>query len=173
MQAWQTDHAEANRFLPNAVGLIQLAFPDCGEVTSTELDERDTKEATDLVTASGLCIGWRNRYDSPKRDRQYRDLTIRYRRPTGTPTEIHKVLDGYSSHYVYTFVGLPPLPSDRFCEWAVFDMDRFRTLWPELEPWGDVRENVDRSSHLIGWPIEELADRPGLVLRWGGIRLTT
>lgn len=68
------------------------------------------------------------------------EFTVRYDRPSGVPSELEKILDGWGDVYVYGFESEPG--SDRLFPWLAADLGVFRNYvagggWLRLKPNGD------------------------------------
>ncbi len=151
-QGWQSDKAEADRFLPEAERVIRLKQPDLAFVRIAP-DHQDQNEALDLIVDAQRWA-WRHR----RPDCRFRDLTIRYKRRLNE-TEWAKIQKGYGDYYLYSFTTDTSWTEERFSEWFIVDMNLLRTLRDELVELADIRYNPDGSSSFLAWSIELLRDR--------------
>lgn len=101
---------------------------------------KDVTQATDMLikTQGSISIAIRLRRQTVA----YRDLTIRYSRPTQAPTEIHKIQEGYGDYYLYGWTEGMEIP-----EWMFIDLDALRRsgLLDRQKP----IHNYDNSSTFI------------------------
>lgn len=74
-----------------------MAFGQVSMIVATP--DEDMKENTDLRWR-GLRVAWRRRAISVDK---YKQVSIRYRRRSGTSTERDKILDGTSKAHLYVF----------------------------------------------------------------------
>lgn len=110
-------------------------------------EERDTREATDLIIeVTGGSVAVRIRRSNTR----FRDLTIRSRRPSGVPTELYKIRKGFGDWYLYGWTD-----NGYISEWILIDLNQMRST-ELLEKVRREIPNVDRSSWFIAIPISEL-----------------
>jgi hypothetical protein len=122
--------------------------------------EDDRKRATDLIvmTAKDIRIGCRVRRHEHI-DRYGHQFTIRTSRPSGMPTELEKILDGWGDYLIY---GFADADETALVRWLLGDLDVFRRYcarwkadFPDTMP-GELCRNRDGSS-------EFRAFSPGLI----------
>lgn len=110
-------------------------------------ETRDTKEATDLIIeVTGGSVAVRVRRSNTR----YRDLTIRSRRPSGIPTELHKLREGFCDWYLYGWTD-----NGHISEWILVDLNQMRNT----ELFDKARReisNPDRSSWFVAISLGEL-----------------
>lgn len=110
-------------------------------------ETRDTKEATDLIIeVTGGSVAVRVR----RSDTRFRDLTIRSRRPSGIPTELHKIRQGFGDWYLYGWTD-----NGHISEWILVDLNQVRNTGL-LEKVRRGIPNFDGSSCFIAISISEL-----------------
>ena len=151
-QGWQADKAIADQFLPEARRVILLKQPGLSKVRISD-DQQDQEEALDLIVDAQRWA-WRLR----RPDCRWRDLTIRYRRPTGHVTEWAKIMDGYGDYYLYSWTTDDSWLLRRFSEWAVIDLSALRQNASALFDAAEQQRNKDGSSTFLAWPIGVLRD---------------
>ena len=160
MREWERQKADADRFLPEARRVIAVV---AGELIQVEIATtyEDRNEATDLVVDNIRAWSWRLRFPSCK----YRDFTIRSALANGSPdTELAKLLNGYGDFYLYSWTDVQHWERQRFSEWAIINLDTFRTQWVELDAVAKKERNKDGGSSFLAWPIGVLQDQ-GVVAR--------
>ena len=133
-------------------------------ITEASADEDQTHN-TDLVvlTLDRLRVACRIRTHKYVRNLDYRNqFTIRASRPSGTETELAKVLAGWGDYILYGFAGEH---GNNLCAWMLGDLRVFR-LWhhrqlallpPRTYP-GQGRSNGDGSSTFRAYQIDDLPD---------------
>jgi hypothetical protein len=110
--------------------------------------EQDMKQATDfIVHIKGGMVAVRIRRDVAN---NYRDLTIRSKRPSGVETELQKIKKGFADFYLYIWTS-----KDSIIDWWLVDINKMRIAGlfdaPRREIW-----NKDKSSAFIAIAINEL-----------------
>ena len=114
------------RFVDHAMDILGRVLQRGRVATERE----DLKQATDFVLmpfnggAAALRVRrhWARLYAG--------EITIRAHRPSGTETEVDKILEGHGDYMVYGW-GIWN-GRDRMCSWAVIDLDRLRLRLPAL-----------------------------------------
>jgi hypothetical protein len=154
---WQDDKAWSARFIPQmqrhlAPLLIKVAQPDDDILRNTDLV---TLEVDGKVRVA--CRVRRHEYLSRYGD----EFTLRCTRPTGTMTEIDKVLSGWGD---YLFYGFADASESDLATWFVGDLQVFREWvtryrrkfsdWP-----GELRRNHDGSSAFMAFSIVDVDPR--------------
>lgn len=151
----------ADGYLPE-IGRVIRSYPVVGSIVSIKVanDEQDRQCATDyIVTVSNGDIGCRIR--EWKYWKLYGDITLRYERPSGIPTEFEKILNGYGRWYLYAWA-----KGDGFGAWVFIDLDKLRESGLLEEDHIPIW-NKDRSSSFIYLKVDRLA-RHGCVVAAGG-----
>jgi hypothetical protein len=154
---WQADKAWSDRFVPEIKSILGTVLIDVAE------SDDDVTRNTDLITLtmrSGLRIACRvrkHRYLAAYAD----EFTIRCSRPSGTETEIDKLLAGWGD---YLFYGFANADETALAAWFVGDLRVFREWfawylrvfndWP-----GDLRHNRDGSSKFLVFGIHDVDRR--------------
>lgn len=113
--------------------------------------EADTMEATDFlifhikpikVAARLRTFAYLERYPD--------EFTIRYSRPSGVPTEIHKIRQGLVDYLFYGFVNDT---EDKIIKYFIGDLGIFRNQEPKPIV---IKRNIDRSSELAAYSLKSL-----------------
>lgn len=152
---WQDDKAKTDRLLPSVKRILGQ------HLISTAPFEEDAKRNTDLIVLSlnSIRIGVRIRSFDYWLNPQYRDeFTIRCSRPTGTTTELDKIIEGWGDYFFYGFanqnytdlLGYMLGDLNIFRSWRIQELNRTHT-----EP-GSVKPNHDGSSEFRIYKIERL-----------------
>jgi hypothetical protein len=105
MRTYQGDRALSDRFLPDIKR--HLAPYVDGNPVIVASDDLDQKKATDLV-AGDVRIAYTVRSMSSYWPQYRRQFTVRFKRDSGTKTELAKIAEG---HCDWKFYGFP-----RWCE---------------------------------------------------------
>ena len=125
--------------------------------------ELDWKQATDFAVFNVRPFKVAARLRTHRFLKKYsEEFTIRWLRPSGVATEIHKIRQGFGDYMIYGFVSED---ESHIVQYFIGDLDVFR----EREPapifigWNDPPD-----SQLAAWRINQLP--PSFVLKkWGGI----
>ena len=151
LPAWKRDKVWSDRFGSYVRGLLGQQF------FKPAADWQDQREATDfdfVLTMSRITVACRLRTIGYLARFPY-DVTVRATRPSGTPTELDKILAGFASHMLYGF-GDDTGDRPRIPRWIILSMDAFRLAYPELT---SVKQaNSDGSSDFLAFDARELAD---------------
>lgn len=150
--SWQQDKRWSDRFLPEIKQILGLHL--IGEPPI----EEDAERNTDLMVLKmeAVRIGCRIR----KHDYYQRyghEFTIRAGRPSGTKTELAKIIEGWGQYFFYGFAD----PSEtRLHSWMLADMNVFRSwynrcLFDGKHP-GKKNNNTDGSSYFLAFKINDL-----------------
>lgn len=95
----------------NSMNLIDIAIAD---------EQKDMKQATDfIVNIKGGTVAVRIRRNVGN---EYRDLTIRSRRPNGRETELQKLQSGFADYYLYLWT-----KDDDVIDWWLVDINKIRS----------------------------------------------
>jgi hypothetical protein len=116
----------------NSISLIKIDVAD---------EHADMKQATDfIVNVKGGTVAVRIRRSIGS---QYKDLTIRSRRPYGTETELQKIRKGFADYYLYIWT-----QEEKVIDWWLVDINKIRSTGmldkQRREIW-----NKDKSSAFI------------------------
>ena len=123
MTGFEIDKAWSDRFMRTIKQVLGLCLLTEGNF------EEDAKENTDLKVLSmrGVRIGCRVRKYSFFTD--YPDeFTIRYSRPSGVKTEIHKIMEGWGDLFFY---GFSNEEETSLVKWTLANLDVFRDWYTE------------------------------------------
>lgn len=121
----------------------------------------DARHNTDLIVLKldAVRIACRVRRAS-YRERYGNEFTIRATRPSGTQTELAKILEGWGDYVLYGFEGT----EDRLSAWMLGDLRIFR-LWfvrylaaHQGNTPGQERANGDGSSRFRSFQVSDLPD---------------
>lgn len=152
MNGWQRDMRWSDKFIPH---LVQIVAPF---VIGVARPDEDQERNTDLLVldAGHKRIACRVRRNDALRYEG--EFTIRAGRPSGTKTELAKVIEGFGDILVYGFAH----PSEpRLVSWLVGDLSVFRSWFTaqclalHALP-GSLQENVDGSSSFRAFRIADL-----------------
>ena len=119
----------------------------------TKEEKWDLEKATDflIMKAEPVKIACRLRRHSQYIKKNFKDeFTIRYSRPSGVKTEIHKIYDG---HVDYMFYGFINQDENRIIQYFIADLNVFRYHQPE--PW-KILPNQPLDSHLAVFRLKQL-----------------
>lgn len=116
-QEWEKSKAWADRHLPEAMELIRDSLSTLVEIVSAD-EYLDQHHATDFVAHfRPMEVACRIRSDRC----QWRELTLRHSRLSGSPTETIKLLKGGPRWYFYAWAN-----SHRIRGWLLIDLDVVR-----------------------------------------------
>jgi hypothetical protein len=142
---WEQEKKWSDRFIPEIKSILGQCLMRCGDI------EEDAMENTDLITlildpVRVACRVRRNKY------LQYiGEFTVRAALPTGVPTELEKILDGYGD---LLFYGFCDTAEQALVYWRLLDLDVFRDVYRHpLGYTGEPRTNTDRSSDFRAFRI--------------------
>lgn len=153
--SWQDDKAKTDKLLPSVKRILGQ------HLITTAPFEEDAKRNTDLIVLSlnSVRIGLRIRDASYWMKPQYRDeFTIRCSRPSGTKTELDKIIDGWGDYFFYGFAN--PRYTD-LLGYMLGNLNVFRSWRSErlarnnVEP-GFLLPNRDESSEFRVYKIADL-----------------
>lgn len=107
--------------------------------------EKDLKQASDFVlVAERSAVGCRIRREEYFK-KYGNEFTIRWARPSGVATEIHKIENGYMTHFFYGFCNKV---ETELIFYRLLDMNIFRRVDPEPIA---IKNNIDSSSKLAAF----------------------
>lgn len=158
---WKADKRWSDKFLPEIkqiLGLYLIGEPPI---------EEDSERNTDLMVLKmeAVRIGCRIRTHKYFLNDKYREqITIREGRPSGTKTELTKIIEGWGDYFFYGFSN----ESESSLEyWKLCDLNQFRIyLMRYLGAYkgcmpGDFRDNNDNSSSFRAYNTDDI---PGLII---------
>ena len=133
--------------------------------------EDDAKRNTDFMVArmeNGLRVTARVR--QPEYRKRYGDqFTVRLNRPSGVPSEMAKIRDGFGDFGVYGFAS--PSEPGRLVQWCLYNLALLRQYLELGGRWHQER-NADGSSDFAVFDVNEVAGfQLGFVLSSGGLRV--
>ena len=145
---WQTEFYEYVRQILalNSMHLITVDIAD---------EQKDMNQATDfIVNIKGGTVAVRTRRNIGN---QYRDLTIRSKRPSGHETELQKIKNGFADYYLYIWTS-----ENKIVDWWLVDVNKMRESnlleRERIEIW-----NKDRSSAFIAITFGELGNAHAII----------
>ena len=144
---WKTDKRWSDKFLPEIKSILGLHL--IGEPPI----EEDAERNTDLMVLrmEAVRIGCRIRRNQYLK--RYGDgFTIRAGRPSGTKTELAKIIEGWGNYFFYGFCDLDEKGLEA---WTLSDLNVFRgwfvrQILKNGKIPGDLKNNHDNSSALLG-----------------------
>jgi len=151
---WKFDKNWSDRFLPNIKRIL-------GEyLISTAPIEEDAQRNTDLIvlTMAAVRIGCRIRRHNYLA-RYADEFTIRSDRPSGTKTELAKIIEGWGDYFFY---GFSNEDETDLVAWFIGDLKAFRIYWStqlvnnQGRMPGIEQPNGDGSSHFRAFKIGDL-----------------
>jgi len=159
MKKWEDDKKWSDKFLHEIKGIIGQSLMSEPPV------EEDRERNTDLVVlrmdaVRVACRIRRNEY----LDRYSHEFTIRAGRPSGTKTELTKIIEGWGD---YIFYGFADEDEESLAAWFLGDLNAFRLYHSKclvrnkgILP-GKYKNNTDNSSnfHAYDW-----AEIPGFIV---------
>lgn len=108
-------------------------------------------------------FGYRSRYGD--------QFTIRSRLPTGVPTELDKVRDGFGDFGLYGFAESAKRGCHRLGQWFVYNLGLLREYLDDGGRWYE-RGPTDTGSYLAAFDVTEVASaKLGFLLNSAGLRL--
>ena len=159
-KAWKKDKRWSDKFLPEMKSI-------CGTylIGEASLDE-DAERNTDLVVLKldAVRIACRVRKFSYSQKNGYRNqITIRSGRPSGTKTELTKMIEGWGDYMLYGFASED---ESGLHAWVLCDLKPLRLFIfrhmasrrnapPHHYPW-QRQKNHDRSSDFVAIDIDDL-----------------
>jgi hypothetical protein len=158
MRTYQGDRALSDRFLPDIKR--HLAPYVDGNPVIVASDDLDQKKATDLV-AGDVRIAYTVRSMSSYWPQFRRQFTVRFKRDSGTKTELAKIAEGHCDWKFYGFHD----GVNRVLEWYLVDLHVLRLHWEddrhmlkyEIKPNGD-------GTHFIAFWIDSFPWFPGILV---------
>ena len=147
---WKEDKKWADGYFPE---IKQIIKSKAGEIVDIVVasDEKDKSYATDYIIKIEKSGDIACRVRKP--NCRYRELTLRYSRPSGIETEFSKIKGGYASWYLYAWA----TNGSVFGDWIFINLDKLRQSGLLNEKWSIV-PNWDNSSSFIGIPFFRLYD---------------
>lgn len=155
MKPWQADKRWSDRFLPEIKSILGR------HLISEPPAEEDAERNTDLMVlrldaVRVACRIRKHRY----LERYGHEFTIRAGRPSGTKTELTKIIEGWGD---YLFYGICDAEERSLAIWTLGDLKVFR-LWYNRKlvslPAGQIpgigKNNNDGSSHFLAFEIDKI-----------------
>ena len=154
METFEESKRWADQFMPEIKTILGLYL--IGEAS----EEDDMKRNTDLIVLKmdGVRIAVRVRKKGYAE--MYGDeFTIRTKRPSGTKTEIDKIIEGWGDYFFYGHEG----EALNLSAWALCNLKVFRGwvsnyLWTHKTAPGEKRANRDGSSSFHVFRFDQLPD---------------
>jgi hypothetical protein len=153
VQQWQADKRWYDRFIPEIKGILGVHL--IGEPPM----EEDAERNTDLMVLKldAVRIGCRIRKHQYAA-RYGSEFTIRAGRPSGTKTELTKIIEGWGDYFFYGFSD----PDEySLSAWVLLDLKMFRSWFvrelSKLPPGqfpGIAKNNTDTSSNFAAFNID-------------------
>jgi hypothetical protein len=131
MTSYTNDRAWSDKFIKHMKHIIG---PRLLDVASFEVD---TKQATDLIVFKAGSVDIAARVRKHEYFARYpHEFTLRAARPSGVPTELEKILDGWGDWMFYGYateaasMRVPP-PDVKYLvqHWMILQLDTFRYYW--------------------------------------------
>jgi hypothetical protein len=120
MRLWKKDKEWSEGFFLQVREIIRDLAGELISIQKAE-DEDDIHKATDFTvkveTGDIACRIRRSRYL-----KDFGDITIRYSRPSGTPTEYEKIRKGFAKWFFYGWAD----ENDKITAWIFVDLDKLR-----------------------------------------------
>lgn len=152
MYNWESDKKWSDRFLPEIKRIL-------GEYLISEPSiEEDAERNTDLIVLKLEAIRIACRIRRNKYLLNYgNQFTIRSGRPSGTKTELTKIIEGWGN---YLFYGFSDEKEIQLKKWILGDLNSFRIyfnreLANKRQPWIN-KNNIDNSSNFISFEYREI-----------------
>lgn len=150
MQDWKADKSKSDIYLPEIKSILGLYL--IGEPPLEEDQERNTDLM--VLRMEAVRIGCRVRNISYL-DKYGDEFTIRAGRPSGTKTELTKIIEGWGDYFFYGFG-----EGARLVKWGLGDLKIFR-LWFSQQLYagkipGIKKNNTDNSSHFLAFKWADL-----------------
>jgi len=141
MTTWENDKRWSDRFLPEVKRIL-------GEHLISEAPyEEDAERNTDLIVLRLEAIRIACRIREHKHLLHYRhQFTIRSLRPSGNPTELAKIREGWGDYFFY---GFADQTHTSLCQWTLGDLEALR------------RHMNQCFAHL---PLDRIKKQPGQIL---------
>ena len=153
---WQVDKRWSDRFLPeikSVLGTHLIAEPPV---------EEDAKRNTDLMVLKmdAVRVGCRVRKNKYL-NRFGNEFTIRSGRPSGSKTELTKIIEGWGDYFFYGFCDET---ETYLAQWVLGDLKAFR-IWHSRYMYnhkgkmpGSENPNEDKSSHFRAFQMDDIPD---------------
>lgn len=151
MNGWENDKKWSDQFLPEIKAILGVHL--IGEPPLEEDQERNT----DLIVLKMDAVRIGCRIRRSKYLKLYSDeFTIRAGRPSGTKTELTKIIEGWGDYFFYAFAE----ESTGLAKWLLCDLKVFR-LWYNRQLFqgdkpGMGKNNNDGSSNFLAFKIKHL-----------------
>ena len=149
--SWQSDKRWSDRFIPELVDIVRQNLPV--QIIRPGTFQEDAMEASDLVVLRFDSLRVACRVRRAEYVNRYMDeFTVRAGRPSGTPTELAKVMSGWGGLFIYAFAA--PEGQNLTC-WHLIDLSELRLSihrTPDLLTDKYKQKNTDGSSWFYAWP---------------------
>lgn len=156
MNNWQDDKRWSDRFIPEIKRILGLYL--IGEPPA----EEDAERNTDLIVLKMEAVRIACRIRRPEYFSKYPDdITIRTSRPSGTKTELAKLIEGFGDYFFY---GFSDVEEQHLRAWKLCRLNAFR-LWFNRyivtnrgEIPGILKPNGDGSSDFRAFNANQIPD---------------
>jgi hypothetical protein len=120
---YAVDRRMSDEYIPQMKSILKVLLPYWVEITIAPV-EQDNQYATDLLVNGTIAARVRDTATCKYlADPKKRDLTLRVHRDTAKKTELEKIIEGYASHYFYSWAD----KNHNIIEWIFVDLDKLRT----------------------------------------------
>lgn len=155
LNEWANDKRWSDRFLPEIKSVLGVHL--IGEPPEKEDCERNTDLMVLKMDAVRIACRIR-RHDYFEKYPE--EITIREGRPSGTKTELAKIIEGWGDYFFYGFSDKEEksLISWRLCELRAFRLWLMRHLYINKEMPGIAKNNGDGSSSFRAFRANEIPD---------------
>lgn len=154
MTGWTNDKKWSDRFIDELIGIVRLHMPV--KVIRTGDHTEDAMENSDLVVLRFDSLRVACRVRRPDYSGRYSgEFTIRAGRPSGTPTELAKIMEGWGNLFIYAF---SDVSERRLATWHLIDLGKLRIALhrnPDLLSGKYRQKNKDGSSWFFAWPFKD------------------
>jgi len=152
--SWKADKRWSDKFIPNIKPILGTHF-----IAEPPIEE-DRDRNTDLIVLNMDSIRFGCRIRKYKDYSAYgHQFTIRASRPSGTKTEIHKIVEGWGDYFFYGFSNKEETDLE---DWFIGDLKIFRGWIHERLKRGEnnwnVKNNTDNSSKFLIFNKQEPPD---------------
>ena len=157
MSDWKADKRWSDRFLTEIKSILGVHL--IGEPPV----EEDAERNTDLMVLRMDAVRIGVRVRKHKFLEQYGDeFTIRSGRPSGTKTELTKIIEGWGDYFFY---GICDESETRLESWGLGDMRAFRIEYMRMlvklnagKTPGQAQNNTDNSSSFVAFKWKSFSD---------------
>ena len=137
---WEQSKRESDRYIHQIKGILGQTL--IGEPPI----EEDQKRNTDLIVLrmDPVRIACRVRGSKYNQPRYVGEFTIRISRPSGTKTELAKIIEGWGDYFFYGFQDRTGAMVEN---WIVGDLAQFRAWWSR--EWYRTRGDMDEMPGFV------------------------